>query len=125
MDRRTELRFSVKPACRARFHVGGMSYTNVQVINLGSHGCCVQIRTPTVNWFAGGPVLEAWKLIHPKLPKAAIKAKVVWCRSQGKENPGFIEAGVKFLDVPQGYSQELAQFLATPVQAGRYPSEAG
>ena len=117
MEQRSDPRVSIKPPCRARFHVGGRSYSNVQVVNLGSHGCCVLIRNPTVNWFATGPVLESLQLIHPRLPKATIKAKVLWCRSQGRDNPGFMEAGVKFLDLPQTYSQELAQFLATPVQA--------
>jgi hypothetical protein len=66
---------------------------------------------PTVIRFAAGPVLDAWKLSHPKLPKEIIKAKVVWCRNQGKANPGFMEAGVQFLDVPPVYVEKLAQFL--------------
>jgi hypothetical protein len=92
-----------------------MSYTNIPVLNLGAHGCCVLIPIPVVNRFAAGPILESWKLVHPKLPKGTIKAKVVWCRNQGKVHPGFLEAGVQFLDVPPTYSQELAHFLTQPM----------
>jgi hypothetical protein len=106
----------IKSPCKARFQVEGMSYTNIQVLNLGAHGCCVLIPTPVVNRFAAGPILDSWKLVHPKLPKGIIKAKVVWCRNQGKVNPGFLEAGVQFLDVPQRYGQELEQFLSKPVK---------
>jgi hypothetical protein len=84
---------------------------------------------PTVNRFAAGPILDSWKLVHPKLPKEIIKAKVVWCRSQGKANPGFLEAGVQFLDVPPIYIQELTHFLTTPgkpmVQEARFQTEGG
>ena len=72
---------------------------------------------------------DSWKLVHPKLPKEIIKAKVVWCRSQGKANPGFLEAGVQFLDVPPIYIQELTHFLTTPgkpmVQEARFQTEGG
>lgn len=117
-EHRFDPRVAVKPPCRARFKLAGMSYTNIQVLNLGTHGCCVLIPMPTVNRFAAGPVLDAWKLSHPKLPKEIIKAKVVWCRNQGKANPGFMEAGVQFLDVPPVYSEKLAQFLAPRVRSG-------
>ena len=116
MDHRNDTRVMIKTPCKARFQLEGMSYTNIQVLNLGAHGCCVLIPTPLVNRFAAGPILDSWKLVHPKLPRETIKAKVIWCRSQGKVNPGFLEAGVQFLDVPLSYSQELARFLSKPMK---------
>jgi hypothetical protein len=119
MEKRLESRVSLRTACRARFQLDGKSFMNIPIVNLGSHGCCFVIPEPAVNHFKAGPVLEGWKLIHPRLPKAAIKAKVVWCRPQGRMNSGFLEAGVQFLDVPPGYSQELDRFLAAPGRASR------
>lgn len=112
MERRSESRVSVKHPCKARFQLGGQSFTNVAVVNLGSHGCCFVVPEPTVNRFKTGPMLEGWRLVHPKLPKGTIKVKVVWCRSSGKANSGLLEAGVQFLEFPPGYRQELDQFLA-------------
>jgi len=117
MDNRHDQREMLKTPCKARFQLDGRSFTNVPVVNLGSHGCCFIIPEPTVNRFTAGPILESWKLVHPKLPKGAIRAKVVWCRHHGKAKPGFLEAGVQFLDVPTSYSQELDQFLAALAQA--------
>ena len=114
MDKRHDFRISVKPTCKARFQLGGESFINVRIVNLGSHGCCFIIPEPVVNRFKAGPILEEWKLIHPKLPKGTIKAKVMWCRHQGKAKPGLLEAGVQFLDVPPSYREKLDQFVTTP-----------
>ena len=114
MENRLEPRVSVKTPCKARFLLGGQSYINIRVVNLGSHGCCVIVPEPVVNRFKAGPILEDWKLVHPKLPKSTIKAKVVWCRHQGKVESGLLEAGVQFMDVPPSYLQELDRFLTAP-----------
>jgi len=119
MDKRQESRVSLPTACKARFQLAGKSFMNIRIINLGSHGCCFVIPEPAVNHFKSGPVLEGWKLIHPRLPKAAIRAKVVWCRPQGTVKSGFLEAGVQFMDVPPSYSQELNRFLTTPARPPR------
>lgn len=118
MERRMNARVAVKTPCKARFQLGRQRFTNVQVVSLGSHGCCVVLPEPTVNRFAAGPILEGWRLVHPKLPKETIKAKVVWCRNQGKANPGFLEAGVQFVDAPPSYSEELDRFLTNVAGTG-------
>ena len=43
MDKRLHSRISVESQCKARFQLGGHSYNNITVSNLGSDGCCVQI----------------------------------------------------------------------------------
>jgi len=111
MENRLSARAALQFPCKARFQLEGQSFTNISIVNLGSHGCCFVIPEPTVNRFNAGPILEGWKLIHPRLPRGAIKAKVVWCRSQGKARPGFMEAGVQFLEVPPDYIQKLNRFL--------------
>jgi c-di-GMP-binding flagellar brake protein YcgR len=121
MDQRKDLRVSVRPACKARFLLAGESFINVRVVNLGSHGCCFVIPEPAVNRFKAGPILEDWKLIHPKLPKATIKAKVMWCRHQGKNKPGLLEAGVQFLDVPSSYREVLDHFITAPARSKPKP----
>jgi len=119
MDKRKDSRISVKSACKARFQLGGESFINVRVVNIGSHGCCFVIPEPAVNRFKAGPVLEEWRLIHPRLPKGTIKAKVIWCRHQGKAVSRILEAGVQFLDVPPTYREKLDQFVMAP--PGRSP----
>jgi len=119
MDKRADSRVSLKTACKARFQLEGRSFTNIAVVNLGSHGCCFVIPEPAVNRFKAGPVLDGWKLIHPRLPKGIIKAKVVWCRPQGTVKSGLLEAGVQFLDLPPEYSEELDRFLTAPARPSR------
>ena len=116
MDKRHDSRVAVQIPCKARFQLEGQSFSNIPVVNLGSHGCCLIIPEPAVNRFNARPFLEAWKLVHPKRPKQAIRAKVVWCRHLGKVKSGYLEAGIQFLDVPDGYSRELDQFLAILMQ---------
>ena len=117
MEKRHYPRVPIKISCTASFHLDGKSYTNIRVVNLGSYGCCLIIPEPTVNRFSARPFLEAWKLIHPKLPKQTIRAKVAWCRHLGKADSGYLEAGIQFLDVPASYSMELDRFLAYVAQA--------
>ena len=121
MENRKDARVSTRSACKARFQLGGESFINVRVVNIGSHGCCFVIPEPAVNRFKAGPVLEEWRLIHPRLPKGTIKAKVIWCRHQGKAAPGILEAGVQFLDVPPTYREKLDQFLTAPLRKNPGP----
>ncbi len=116
MEKRHDSRVAGRIPCKARFQLEGKSFTNIPVVNLGSHGCCLIIPEPAVNRFNARPVLESWKLVHPSLPKQAIRAKVVWCRHLGKVKSGFLEAGIQFLDVPAGYSMELDRFLISLMQ---------
>jgi hypothetical protein len=123
MEKRMDTRVVLQSTCKARFQLDGQSFINVPVVNLGSHGCCFIIPEPAVNRFKAGPVLEGWKLVHPKLPKGSIKAKVVWCRAQGKARPGMLEAGVQFMEVPETYSKELDRFLTAKPRTGKSGKE--
>jgi hypothetical protein len=112
MDKRLHSRIAVEPQCKARFQLGGQSYNNITVSNLGADGCCIQVPKQSVSSLNDKTLLEGWELIHPSLPKGTIKAKVVWCHGQ-EPRTEFIETGIQFMDVPSGYSRDLDKYVTT------------
>ena len=57
--------------------------------------------------------LDRLELIHPALPSAPVKAKVVWVHVEDLPKPGFIASGIQFLDAPPGYTRKIAEFVTT------------
>jgi len=113
MDKRLHSRISVEPQCKARFQLGGQSYNNITVSNLGSDGCCIQVPSQAVSGLTDKSFLEGWELIHPSLPKGSIKAKVVWSHGQDKPRTEFIETGIQFMDAPANYVRDLDKYVTT------------
>lgn len=113
MDKRMHSRIAVESQCKARFQLGGQSYNNITVANLGADGCCIQVPSQSAGALNDRSTLEGWELIHPSLPKGTIKAKVVWCHGQDKPRTEFIETGIQFMDVPSGYTHDLDKYVTT------------
>ena len=113
MDKRQHSRISVESQCKARFQLGGQSYNNITVSNLGSDGCCVQVPVQAQAELASKSTLDGWELIHPSLPKEAIKAKVVWSHPEDRAKAGFIETGIQFMEAPAGYTRDLDKYVTT------------
>jgi len=113
MDKRLHSRISVEPQCKARFQLGGQSYNNITVSNLGSDGCCIQVPSQAVSGLSDKSFLKGWELIHPSLPKGTIKAKVVWSHGQDKPKTEFIETGIQFMDAPANYVRDLDKYVTT------------
>jgi len=113
MDKRLHSRIAVENQCKARFQLGGQSYNNITVSNLGSDGCCCQIPAEAVAELSSKSTLDGWELIHPSLPKEAIKAKVVWSHSQDRTKANFIETGVQFMDASASYTRDLDKYVTT------------
>ena len=113
MDKRLHTRTTVESQCKARFQLGGQSYNNIVVSNLGADGCCIQVPNQAVSSFTDKSLLEGWELIHPSLPKGTIKAKVVWCHGQDKPRTDYMETGIQFMDVPSAYGRDLDKYVTT------------
>jgi kynurenine formamidase len=113
MDKRQHSRISVEPQCKAKFQLGGQSFNNITVANLGAEGCCIQIPGKDVSGLKDLATLESWELIHPSLPKATIKAKVVWCRGQDRAKGPYWETGVQFRDMSSDYTRDLDRYVTT------------
>jgi len=113
MDKRMHARVSVEPRCKARFQLGGQLYDNITVSNLGRDGCCLTGPMQTLSTLSDKAMLERWELIHPALPKNAIKAKVVWISQRNRDTAGIITTGIQFLDAPAKYVKDLSNFVTT------------
>ncbi len=113
MDKRLHSRINVEDQCKARFQLGGQTYNNIIVRNLGANGCCIEMPAKNVSGLQERSTLDRWELIHPSLPKGTIKARVVWTHGQGQPRTDTIETGVQFLDVPSDYSKDLDRYVTT------------
>jgi hypothetical protein len=112
MDKRLHSRIDLENQCKARFQLGGQSYNNITVRNLGADGCCIEVPSKAGSSFSDKSMLESWELIHPSLPKGSIKAKVVWSHGQAARTD-CIETGVQFLDAPTSYIKDLDRYVST------------
>jgi len=112
MDKRLHSCIEVESQCKARFQLGGQSYNNITVRNLGSDGCCIQVPSKSASGFNERSTLDGWELIHPSLPKGSIKARVVWTHGQAPKAE-YIETGVQFMDAPSGYVKDLDKYVTT------------
>jgi hypothetical protein len=111
MDKRLHSRVSVENQCKARFQLGGRSYNDIIVSNLGPDGCCMRIPSQAGQELDNRITLEGWSLVHPNLPKDSIKAKVVWNHAGDRAKAGYIECGVQFMNPPADYTRNLSQFV--------------
>jgi len=111
MENRQATRVSVEPQCKARFQLGGQTYNDITVSNLGQDGCCLSGPTQTLSALSDKATLEDWQLIHPALPKGAIKAKVVWVSRQYQGSEGRIFSGIQFQDAPAGYAKHVGKYV--------------
>jgi hypothetical protein len=115
MEKRQSLRVSVEPQCRARFQLGGQSYS-IPVANLGTEGCGLRVPARAAGALRKRTQLEGWEFIHPGLPKGAVKAEVVWLQDPDRADGGFVASGVRFVDAPLDFSRKLYSYVITMAQ---------
>lgn len=113
MDLRKHTRITAEPKCTASFKVGGQSYNNIAVSNLGADGCCLEIPSQSAKGIKNLAMLEGVELRHVGLPKQAVAAKVVWVHSKKGAEKDFLETGIQFQGAPEGYGQEVDRYVAT------------
>jgi hypothetical protein len=113
MENRHSARVSVEPQCKARFQLGGHTFNDINVSNLGEEGCCLTGPTQSLSALSDRTMLEDWQLIHPALPKGSIKAKVVWVNRHYEGSNGTIRTGIEFQDAPPAYTKSLGKYVTT------------
>ena len=72
MDLRKHTRITAEPRCTASFKLGGQSYNNIAVANLGADGCCFEIPSQAATAFKKLAMLEGMELRHPGLPNQSV-----------------------------------------------------
>jgi hypothetical protein len=112
MENRHCTRVLVEPQCKAQFHLGGQTYDNITVSNLGEAGCCLS-GNDSLSTLKDTAILEDYQLIHPALPKGSIKAKVVWVNREHQGSNTIIHSGLKFEDAPSGYVKRVGKYVET------------
>jgi len=123
MENRHHSRVSVDPQCRAQFQLRGEPYRNIPVSDLGSDGCRIQIPIQSIGGLSDESLLDRLELIHPALPSAPVKAKVVWVHGEDRPKTGFIASGIQFLDAPAGFTRKIAEYVTTLEPPSTYQPE--
>jgi hypothetical protein len=113
MDLRKHSRITAESKCKASFTLGGQSYKDIPVSNLGADGCCFEIPSGSSSEFKKLAQLEAVELSHPDLPHQALQAKVVWVHGKRGAEKDLVETGIQFSGVPDGYCQEVDRYVST------------
>lgn len=117
MDLRQHTRVITENQCTARIEMGGETYNDLAVTNLGADGCCLRVPAQAASNFKDKMVLEGMELIHPNLPKAAIQGTVVWHNGNASTKGEYLEAGIQFSDTPEGFIQKVDQYVAAMLKA--------
>jgi len=98
------------------FQVGGKAFSRIQVSNIGTHGCCVQLPVGSAQYLKGKPVLDNMILFHSNAKKYSLKGKVAWHDEGRDPKAQWITAGVEFLETPEDCSQEISEYVAATVK---------
>ena len=117
MDKRTHPRIATEFLCRARFRVGDQVCTNVDVENLGFEGCRIRVRAAHASELKEAASLEGWRFSHPALPREELKAQVVWCRPPASPRDPFLEAGIRFQDLPAAFGREVESYVTAMIKS--------
>ena len=112
MDLRKHSRIAVDSDCTAQLQLQGHTYDNITVSNLGSDGCCIQVPVQAATGFRNKMLLEGIEFVHSDLPSESIKGKIVWLHSQKGSGQDFVETGIQFSGVPDGYCQEVDRYIS-------------
>ena len=111
MEKRRTSRTSLITDYNTQFKLGGQSFSNIQVANIGTTGCCLQMPVASAKYLKNRPVLENMILLHADARKYSLKGRVAW-HDDGKGTQGqWITAGVEFLDTPEECTQELSEYV--------------
>ena len=111
MENRKYARTSLISDYNTEFKLGGQSYANVHVSNIGTRGCCVQMPVGSAKYLKDRPLLENMILLHADAKKYSLRGRVAWF-DDGRQSKGdWIAAGVEFLDTPEECSKEIADYL--------------
>ena len=112
MEKRKHTRTTKVTDFNTQFRLGGQSFTNINVSNIGVHGCCLQLPVASAKYLKDKPMLDNMILFHSDAKKYSLKGRVAW-HDDGKNAQGkWITAGVEFLETPDDCTREIAEYVA-------------
>jgi c-di-GMP-binding flagellar brake protein YcgR len=119
MEKRKFARTSIISDYNTQFRLGGQTYSKVQVSNIGTNGCCVQLPIASAQYLKGKPVLENMILFHGDSKKYSLKGRVAWHDDASHGTGKHVTAGVEFLETPTECSREIAEYVAVTAKTNR------
>jgi len=116
MEKRKTSRTSLISDYNAEFKLGDQAFSRIQVSNIGTSGCCVQLPVASAKYLKNKPLLDNMILFHADAKHYSLKGRVAW--HDGGQNPKgqWITAGVEFLETPQECAQEIKEYVMASVK---------
>jgi hypothetical protein len=115
MDKRNFPRTSMVSDYSTQFHLGGQTYSKIQVANIGTHGCCLQMPIGSAKYLKDKPVLDNMILFHSDTKKYSLRGKVAWCDETPANKGSWITAGIEFLDTPEDCTREISEYVIATI----------
>jgi len=117
MEQRLHSRVLANPQIKAQFRLGGQTFSELPLANLGTDGCCLRIPARSIGTLEESTRLEDLELLHEDLPRAAFGARVAWVGRRVDPDGGALETGIQFLEAPVDFTWELVHFIHTQMPA--------
>ncbi len=112
MEKRDFYRASLKRDYSAQFQLGGQTYAEVQISNIGARGCCVRLPAASAQHLEGKPVLDNLLLFRPGAQPYALKGRIAWHDDLRSAKGDWITAGVEFMESPAACIREIRESVA-------------
>lgn len=114
MEKRKSARTSLISDYHTQFLLGGQTFSNVKVSNIGTQGCCLQMPVASSRYLKDKPVLENLILFHANARKYSLKGRVAWHDAGGDGKDPWLIAGVEFLETPVECQEDIDTTLKGP-----------
>ena len=119
MEKRKFSRTALISDYNAEFHLGGETFSKIQVSNIGTRGCCMQLPLGSAKYLKNKPVLDNMILFHADAKKYSLKGRVAWHDGGKNLNGQWVTAGVEFLETPQDCAQEIKEYVTAAIKKDR------
>ncbi len=116
MEKRNTARTALISDYNTEFRLGGQTYSNIQVSNIGPQGCCLRMPLASAKYLKSKPMLDNMILFHSGTKKYSLKGRVAWNEGEKETHDAWISAGVEFMDTPEECTREISEYVMARVK---------
>ncbi|BDU77017.1 hypothetical protein [Mesoterricola sediminis] len=111
MEKRRYPRTSLISDTSSSFSLGGQTYANVHVTNIGTRGCCLRLPASTAPSLRSRPNLDNLVILQAGSRRYAMKGRIAWVAEPRAPADAFLQAGVEFTEDPEDCAPEVTEYL--------------
>jgi hypothetical protein len=112
MEKRHSDRTTLSQDFCGQVFLGGRTYANVAVTDLGLNGCGLRLPAAAAEHLRKQSLLEDLQLSRPHSGPYFLKARVAWHARSWIGGGRWVRAGVQFLETPEACAREFRERVA-------------